>query len=222
MTTLQREILRFVLIIVSVAISLSLVVIILWAAWLKRDYPDFIPNSVLVIDVVAICVAFIPEGLPFAITLSLAVVAGVLSKAKVLCKSLMTVETLGAVNVLCSDKTGTLTQNVMTVTNAAILDDEFGVMDARDRVVAQAANADLVSQLAAVAGICNAASFDYDTMDQPIGLRVVHGDATDSAILRFAEHIRPVQDSLADWQEVFKVNFSSKTKFMLKVSCQLI
>ncbi len=40
----------------------------------------------------------------------------------------------------------------------------------------------------------------------------------DSAILRFAETLRPVKDSQADWVELFKVNFNSKTKFMLKAS----
>jgi sodium/potassium-transporting ATPase subunit alpha len=42
-------------------------------------------------------------------------------------------------------------------------------------------------------------------------------DPTDSAILRFAESLRPVSESQAEWVEEYKVNFSSKTKFMLKV-----
>ncbi len=47
--------------------------------------------------------------------------------------------------------------------------------------------------------------------------RRIHELTPDSAILRFAESLRPVKDSIADWTEVFKVNFNSKTKFMLKL-----
>lgn len=51
-------------------------------------------------------VAFIPEGLPASVTISLSVVANALAKNKVLCKSLMTVETLGSCTMVLSDKTG--------------------------------------------------------------------------------------------------------------------
>lgn len=216
-TTLQNEILRFIITVVSIAITIAVIVIILWAAWLRHDYPGFISNSAMVVNAVAVCISFIPEGLPACVTISLAVIANTLSKAKVLCKSLMTVETLGAVNVLCSDKTGTLTMNQMTVTNTAVLDDQADVTTARDRVITNHCSASNISDMAAVAGVCNSAVFDESTMDQPIGLRLIHGDATDSALLRFAESIRPVQDSQMDWQEVFRVNFNSKTKYMLKV-----
>lgn len=102
----------------------------------------------------------------------------------------------------------------MTVVNACLLDDAFSSLEARDALIAKDERRFAgVRQLAAVAGICNAAAFDESEMDQPADIRKVNGDATDSAILRFAESLRPVKDSNADWIEVYKVNFNSKTKF---------
>jgi sodium/potassium-transporting ATPase subunit alpha len=62
MTTLQREILRFVLIIASAIAFFSIIVIILWASWLRVQHPDFLNLSGLIIAVVSVSVAFIPEG----------------------------------------------------------------------------------------------------------------------------------------------------------------
>lgn len=106
LTTLQREILRFVLIIASCALSIAVLVIILWGSWLNKKHKGFITVPVLIIDVVSVMVAFIPEGLPASVTISLSVVANALAKNKVLCKSLMTVETLGSCTMVLSDKTG--------------------------------------------------------------------------------------------------------------------
>jgi len=64
----------------------------------------------LIVDCVSVAIAFIPEGLPIALTASLTITANTMRKNKILCKSLKTVETLGSVSVICSDKTGTLTK----------------------------------------------------------------------------------------------------------------
>ena len=64
---------------------------------------------------IGILVANVPEGLLACITISLAITAKKLSQKQVLVKNLEAVETLGSTSCLCSDKTGTLTQNKMTV-----------------------------------------------------------------------------------------------------------
>jgi sodium/potassium-transporting ATPase subunit alpha len=110
MTLLQKEILRFIIIICSLMIFFNIVVIVCWGAWLRKDHPDWISVAGLIVDVVTVAVAFIPEGLPIALTASLTITAGIMKSNDVLCKSLKTVETLGSVSVICSDKTGTLTK----------------------------------------------------------------------------------------------------------------
>lgn len=64
---------------------------------------------------IGICVAMIPQGLPAQVSIALSLAAGRLAKNKALVKQLASVETLGCVNVICTDKTGTLTKNEMTV-----------------------------------------------------------------------------------------------------------
>ncbi|KZV66047.1 sodium-potassium ATPase [Peniophora sp. CONT] len=218
LTSLQREILRFVVIIAGLATMVAIIVVIVWAAWLRRDHPDYINVSALLIDIVSVMVAFIPEGLPIAVTISLAKVAHTLSSHKVLCKSLSIVETLGSVNVLCSDKTGTLTQNKMTVNDAAIFDATFTPADLDTAVKSEtdAAIKDNIQQLAAVAAICNAATFQGSP--QKGSERLVSGDATDSAILRFADALAGADVTRARWRTLYRMNFNSRTKYMCMLS----
>lgn len=164
----------------------------------------------------SVFVAVIPEGLPVSVTLSLTVIAKALGRNKVLCKSLTTVETLGAVNVLCSDKTGTLTQNKMFVQDASILDTEYSTVEAQAAIIKDLVGSKMAfEQLQLVAGLCNAAQFDAATLALPISQRRINGDATDSAILRFAAELGDIGILASQWVMKFDLPFNSKNKYMV-------
>ncbi|KAF3760352.1 calcium ATPase [Cryphonectria parasitica EP155] len=222
MTTLEREVLNFVLIICSIMAIMIIIVLILWAAWLRKEHPDWINVPTLIVDCVSVAVAFIPEGLPVALTASLTISANMMRKNKILCKSLKTVETLGSVSVICSDKTGTLTANKMQVKECCLGLEKMTADAARDMLVAERNTAgrfagNAIDQLRTIAGLCNSAEFDSQTRRLPLAERRIHGDATDSAILRFAESLGPVSELKRCWQTKFELAFNSKNKFMIRV-----
>ena len=109
-TPLSIEIERFILIISAVAMTLGVVFFIFGVLY---KY-DIITNLVFAIGII---VANVPEGLLATVTVSLALTAKRMAGKMVLVKNLESVETLGSTSCICSDKTGTLTQNRMTVSH---------------------------------------------------------------------------------------------------------
>lgn len=107
-TPLRRELDRFITMIFSIALVLG--IFFFCAGFFLGN--TLIQNMVFGIGII---VANVPEGLLATITITLSVAAKKLSTKKVLVKNLESVETLGSTSCICSDKTGTLTQNKMTV-----------------------------------------------------------------------------------------------------------
>ncbi|MFX3633348.1 MAG: calcium-translocating P-type ATPase, SERCA-type [Candidatus Pristimantibacillus sp.] len=109
-TPLQHRLEQLGKILIAVAIGLTIMVVIAGILHGQPAYGMFLAG-------VSLAVAAIPEGLPAIVTIALALGVQRMIKRKAIVRKLPSVETLGCASVICSDKTGTLTQNKMTVTN---------------------------------------------------------------------------------------------------------
>ncbi len=117
----------------------------------------------LLLTAVSLAVAAIPEGLPAVITIALSRGSQRMSSRRAIIRRLSAVETLGSVNVICSDKTGTLTQNRMAVAEQLVADESLS---------------DSLQRLLAAGSLCNNADISASG--------AVTGSATEAAILKAA------------------------------------
>ena len=209
-TTLQLEIKNFVRLIAILALSTVFVCLIVWYAWIHRFYPKHIQVSEMMVNTIAILVAFIPTGLPVSVTLSLLLVARSMAKNKVLVKNLTTVETLSCVNVIASDKTGTLTQNKMYVTNAAA-----GLTVISSLSITDSNNSAL--QLFNICILCNEAKFEEEDLVKPVQERRTSGTATDGAILKYAATELKVDQVDKEYTVLKGIPFNSRNKWMATI-----
>ena len=215
-TLIQKEIWRFVYIIIVLTVFLALLILLTWVGWLRKDHPAYMNVVSMLNSVLGCVVAFIPEGMPIGVALTLMIVARRMKAVDILPKGLSTIETLGCVNVICSDKTGTLTQNQMRVSSVAFLDQPLAPKDFQE-VLDGGQPRQSVLKLHEAASLCNDASFDPTTMHLEISERVVQGNATDAAVLRFASDNKRSETQKPARQRIFQIPFNSKNKWMLTV-----
>lgn len=216
-TLIQQEISRFIRIIVVLTAFLACTILFTWVGWLRVDHFVFMNVIAMLDDVMGCVVAFIPEGMPVGVALTLMVIAQRMKKNNILPKGLSTVETLGCVNIICSDKTGTLTENRMVVRSVGFIDKR---MDAEQAfAILSGGESAALHELHQSSVLCNDAYFDALSLDRPVLERDVQGNATDGAILKFAEAAKggAVDSIRAASPTLFQIPFNSKNKWMLSL-----
>ncbi|KAF3481665.1 cation-transporting ATPase pma1 [Arthroderma uncinatum] len=213
-TLIQKEISRFIRIIVGLTCVLASLLLFSWVGWIRIKHAAFMDVVAMLNNVLGCVVAFIPEGMPVGVALTMMMIANRMKSANILPKGLSTVETLGCVNVLCSDKTGTLTQNLMTVKSIGLVDQEYTVEELND-ALKEGNHGGVLGEFHRGSILCNDAFFEPATISQPLDERAMNGNATDCAILRLAEAALPSKRVVAEFDRVFQIPFNSQSKWML-------
>jgi len=165
---------------------LALAAVTFAAGTVLRDYP----YDEMFLAAVGIAVAAIPEGLPVIVTIALAVGVQRMARRKAIVRRLPAVEAMGSVTVVCSDKTGTLTRNEMTVVSVAAGDALYRVTGAgygprgefvQGEAPVDAARDDGLTALLRAAALCNDAALRQTGADWS-----VEGDPMEGALLAAA------------------------------------
>ncbi|XP_065323368.1 sodium/potassium-transporting ATPase subunit alpha-B-like isoform X2 [Gordionus sp. m RMFG-2023] len=211
-TPIHKEINHFIHIITAVAvflgISFFIIALIMNYTWLDG-----------VIFLIGIIVANVPEGLLATVTVCLTLTAKRMAAKNCLVKNLEAVETLGSTSTICSDKTGTLTQNRMTVAHMWY-DSKIWEVDTSENqtMVLNRVKNQTWEALERIAGLCNRAYFKAHQENVPVMKRECNGDASETALLKCVElTYGNVEEMRKLYRKLVEIPFNSTNKYQVSI-----
>ena len=188
LTPLQKKLGELGKVLGMIAISICFLLLIV-ALIQKRNVIEMLITSI------SLAVAAIPEGLPAVVTIVLSMGVQKMVKVNTIVRKLHSVETLGAVNIICSDKTGTLTQNKMTVIQAYQNQKQYPDLNTQE-----------LSFLALGMSLCNDAFYEKNQY---------LGDPTEIALLVMAKNLKIDKDEMDKiYPRMQELPFDSRRKMM--------
>merc|ERR1711962_1726988 len=211
-TPIAKEIEHFIHIITAVAVFLGvtffIIAFILGYHWLDA-----------IVFLIGIIVANVPEGLLATVTVCLTLTAKRMAAKNCLVKNLEAVETLGSTSTICSDKTGTLTQNRMTVAHMWFDNTIIEADTSEDQSGFQYdKSAPGWKMLSRIAALCNRAEFKTGQENVSILKREVNGDASEAALLKCVElAVGDVKGWRARNKKVCEIPFNSTNKYQVSI-----
>merc|ERR1719370_577636 len=211
-TPIAIELEHFIHIITGVAVFLGVSFLIIALAmdyhWLEA-----------IIFLIGIIVANVPEGLLATVTVCLTLTAKRMAAKNCLVKNLEAVETLGSTSTICSDKTGTLTQNRMTVAHMWFDNTIIEADTSEDQSGCQYdKSAPGWKMLSRIAALCNRAEFKTGQENVSILKREVNGDASEAALLKCVElAIGDVKGWRSRNKKVCEIPFNSTNKYQVSI-----
>ncbi|OCN05384.1 ATPase [Erysipelotrichaceae bacterium MTC7] len=186
---------------------LGIVALIICAIIFVMGIMDGMPILEIFMTAVSLAVSAIPEGLPVIVTVVLSIGVGRMAQRHAVVKRLPAVETLGSTSIICSDKTGTLTQNKMTLLKAYV--DGGEIEDISDHNDAK------VKDLLTYAILCSDASIYVDANQNEVSV----GDPTETSIIAAGRKNQILQENLAtEYPRLAELPFDSDRKMMSTIN----
>lgn len=178
-----------------------------------------LPLDEMFMVMIAIAVSAIPEGLPAVISITLALGVRAMARRSAIVRHLPVIEALGNVTVICTDKTGTLTRNELTVTDIVTATHAFRVTgvgyEPEGKILFEEQEIAL-EEYSSIHAMAHAAALNNDaTLNLRKGVWELNGDPTEGALMAFANKVGHDRNVLEQaWPRADVIPFSAKARYM--------